>query len=170
MKERDQTMVGARPDGITRKLSAILCADIHGYTRLMDRDEAGTVVRLTRSLALIRNLVVDYGGAVVNIAGDWNLSRSFQAQARRCILPWKCKGNCPTNRRGPTDKNLLPTGSGLLLEIPSPAKTGFTATISNWQPHPRTRGSRRNMHIGHRLPDREELAPNFPCGHSESKR
>ncbi len=63
-------MVGARPQGFIRKLSAILYADIHGYARLMDRDESGTVMRITRSLALIRNLVGDYGGAVVNTAGD----------------------------------------------------------------------------------------------------
>jgi adenylate cyclase len=60
----------ARPEELNRQLSGILYADIHGYTRLMDRDEAGTVMRLTRSLALIRNLVGDYGGAVVNTAGD----------------------------------------------------------------------------------------------------
>lgn len=53
-----------------RKLSAVLYADIHGYARLMERDEAGTVVRVVRSLALIRNLVGDYGGTVENIAGD----------------------------------------------------------------------------------------------------
>ncbi|MEW9805358.1 adenylate/guanylate cyclase domain-containing protein [Mesorhizobium sp. ZMM04-5] len=60
----------ARTEALNRKLSAILFADVHGYSRLMDRDEAGTVVRLTRSLSLIRNLVVDYGGSVVNTAGD----------------------------------------------------------------------------------------------------
>jgi TolB-like protein/class 3 adenylate cyclase len=63
-------MVGARPDFGTRKLSAILYADIHGYTRLMEDDEPGTVFRVTRSLALIRNLVGDYGGTIVNTAGD----------------------------------------------------------------------------------------------------
>lgn len=51
-------------------LSAILYADIHGYSRLMDRDEAGTIVRVARSLALIRHLVGDYGGEVRNTAGD----------------------------------------------------------------------------------------------------
>ena len=45
-------------------------ADIHGYSRLMDHDEAGTIVRVTRSLTLIRALVGDYGGTVENIAGD----------------------------------------------------------------------------------------------------
>ena len=63
-------MVIARTATLNRKLSAILFADVYGYSRLMDRDEAGTVVRLTRSLSLIRILVGDYGGSVVNTAGD----------------------------------------------------------------------------------------------------
>ncbi|MEQ1942395.1 tetratricopeptide repeat protein [Mesorhizobium sp. VNQ89] len=63
-------MVIARTETLNRRLSAILYADVHGYSRLMDHDEAGTVVRLTRSLTLIRNLVSDYGGSVVNTAGD----------------------------------------------------------------------------------------------------
>jgi adenylate cyclase len=63
-------MVIARTATLNRKLSAILFADVYGYSRLMDRDEAGTVVRLTRSLSLIRTLVGDYGGSVVNTAGD----------------------------------------------------------------------------------------------------
>ncbi|MFD2442136.1 adenylate/guanylate cyclase domain-containing protein [Paracoccus kondratievae] len=49
---------------------AVLYADVHGYTRLVEKDEAGTVARLTRSQHLIRGLVSDYGGAVVNTAGD----------------------------------------------------------------------------------------------------
>lgn len=63
-------MANARPPALNRKLSAILYADVHGYSRLMDRDEPGTVAKLTRSLTLIRMLVGDYGGAVVNTAGD----------------------------------------------------------------------------------------------------
>jgi TolB-like protein/class 3 adenylate cyclase len=63
-------MVIARTGTLNRKLSAILYADVHGYSRLMDHDEAGTVVRITRTFSLIRNLVGDYGGAVANTAGD----------------------------------------------------------------------------------------------------
>ena len=63
-------MVIPRTETLNRKLSAILYADVHGYSRLMDNDERGTVVRLTRSLGLIRSLVGDYGGSVVNTAGD----------------------------------------------------------------------------------------------------
>ncbi len=62
-------MVIARTGTLNRKLSAILYADVHGYSRLMDHDEAGTVVRITRTFSLIRNLVGDYGGAVANTAG-----------------------------------------------------------------------------------------------------
>jgi TolB-like protein len=36
----------------------------------MDRDEVGTIVRVTRSLGVVRTLVGDYGGSVENIAGD----------------------------------------------------------------------------------------------------
>lgn len=63
-------MVGDPSKLSHRKLSAVLYADIHGYSRLMERDEAGTVVRVTRSLGMIRNLVGDYGGNVENTAGD----------------------------------------------------------------------------------------------------
>ena len=63
-------MVTGRYELFNRKLSAIVYADVHGYSRLMDQDEAGTVVRLTRSLSFIRGLVGDYGGSVVDTAGD----------------------------------------------------------------------------------------------------
>ncbi len=60
----------AQPGLTGPRLQAVLYADIHGYTRLIEQDEAGTILRLTRSIALIRNLVGDYGGTVVNTAGD----------------------------------------------------------------------------------------------------
>lgn len=63
-------MVIARTEKLNRKLSAILYADVHGYSRLMDNDEQGTVVRLIRSQSLISSLVGDYGGSVVDTAGD----------------------------------------------------------------------------------------------------
>ncbi|MDQ7774908.1 MAG: adenylate/guanylate cyclase domain-containing protein [Paracoccus aminovorans] len=52
------------------RLTTVLYADIHNYTGLVERDEQGTLARLTASLALIRALAGDYGGAVVNTAGD----------------------------------------------------------------------------------------------------
>ena len=57
----------ARP---RRDLSAILFADVHGYAKLMDRNEERTYERVTRSVRLIKSLIGDYGGRVMNVAGD----------------------------------------------------------------------------------------------------
>ena len=56
--------------GPSRQLSAILFADVQGYTRSMSRDEEGTYNRVTRAIGLIRSLIGDYGGRVVHTAGD----------------------------------------------------------------------------------------------------
>jgi adenylate cyclase len=49
---------------------AILCADVHGYSRLMARNEERTHERVSRSLRLARSVIGDYGGWVANVAGD----------------------------------------------------------------------------------------------------
>jgi adenylate cyclase len=53
-----------------RDLSAILFADVHGYAKLMDRDEQRTYERVSRSIRLMKSLIGDYGGRVMNVAGD----------------------------------------------------------------------------------------------------
>jgi adenylate cyclase len=53
-----------------RQLSAILFADVHGYSRLMAKNEQRTYERLTQSLRLIRSLMADYGGQFIRTAGD----------------------------------------------------------------------------------------------------
>lgn len=53
-----------------RDVSAILFADVHGYAKLMDRNEERTYERVTRSIRLIKSLIGDYGGRVMNVAGD----------------------------------------------------------------------------------------------------
>lgn len=53
-----------------RKLTTILCADVAGYSRLMDRDEAGTLARLMACREAIDGLVARHQGRVVNTAGD----------------------------------------------------------------------------------------------------
>lgn len=57
-----------------RALSAILIADIKGYSRLMGQDEEATIRRVTESVSLMRGLVTDYGGRIRNVAGDGVLS------------------------------------------------------------------------------------------------
>ncbi len=53
-----------------RKLSAVLSADVKGYSRLMGQDEAGTVNRLKEYRALMTGLIQQYRGRVVDSPGD----------------------------------------------------------------------------------------------------
>jgi class 3 adenylate cyclase/tetratricopeptide (TPR) repeat protein len=53
-----------------RDRSAILFADVHGYAQLMDRNEERTYERVSRSIRLMKSLIGDYGGRVMNVAGD----------------------------------------------------------------------------------------------------
>jgi class 3 adenylate cyclase len=53
-----------------RQLSAILFADVHGYSGLMARNEERTYQRVTQAIRLIRSLIGDYGGEVQHVAGD----------------------------------------------------------------------------------------------------
>ena len=53
-----------------RQHSAILFADVHGYSRLMAKNEDRTYQRVTQAVRLIRSLIGDYGGHVQHVAGD----------------------------------------------------------------------------------------------------
>jgi TolB-like protein/class 3 adenylate cyclase len=53
-----------------RKLSAVLSADVKGYSRLMGKDEASTVDRLKEYRALMTDLIQRYRGRVVDSPGD----------------------------------------------------------------------------------------------------
>jgi class 3 adenylate cyclase len=56
--------------GFKRKLTAILSADVEGYSRLMDDDEESTVRKLTAYRTAIADLVQQYHGRVVDTPGD----------------------------------------------------------------------------------------------------
>jgi adenylate cyclase len=55
---------------VERKLTAILCADVHGYSRLMGADEEATLRTLTAYRELIDNLIQKHHGRFVDSAGD----------------------------------------------------------------------------------------------------
>jgi adenylate cyclase len=42
---------------------------VHGYAQLMDRNEEGTYERGLQSIRLMKSLIGDYGGRVMNVAG-----------------------------------------------------------------------------------------------------
>src|ERR1700732_1454122 len=53
-----------------RKLAAILCADVHGFSRLMGEDEEATLRTLTSHRKLIDSQIENHHGRFVNSAGD----------------------------------------------------------------------------------------------------
>jgi adenylate cyclase len=55
---------------VERKLSAIFAADIAGYSRLMARDEIGTLTRLKACRVIVDGLIASHRGRIFNTAGD----------------------------------------------------------------------------------------------------
>jgi adenylate cyclase len=53
-----------------RKLTAILCADVFGYSRLMGENEEATLRTLSSHRKLIDSLIEQHHGRFVNSAGD----------------------------------------------------------------------------------------------------
>jgi class 3 adenylate cyclase len=54
----------------SRKLTTIFCADVQDYTRLMGRDEEGTLSTLRRYRDAMKRLIEAHGGRVINTWGD----------------------------------------------------------------------------------------------------
>jgi TolB-like protein/class 3 adenylate cyclase/Flp pilus assembly protein TadD len=64
-------MVQERPVRVERRLSAILAADVAGYSRLMHDDEEATHARLTALLAeAVEPAIAEHGGRIVKNTGD----------------------------------------------------------------------------------------------------
>ena len=63
-------------EGFKRKLTAILSADVVGYSRLMEDDEEATVRTLTSYREVIATLIKQHNGMVVDSPGD-NLLAEF---------------------------------------------------------------------------------------------
>jgi adenylate cyclase len=70
-----------------RKMSAILSADVKGYSRLMSQDEEGTVKALKQHRDAIARLVSEHRGRVVDSPGD-NVLAEFASvvDATRCAV------------------------------------------------------------------------------------
>jgi TolB-like protein/class 3 adenylate cyclase len=84
-------MVQEQPSRIGRKLSAILAADVAGYSRLMHDDEEATHSRLTALLTdVAQPAVAKYGGRTVKNTGDGFLAEFPSAvEAVRAALQFQ---------------------------------------------------------------------------------
>src|SRR5215813_10143359 len=71
-----------------RRLAAILAADVVGYSRLMEQDEAGTLVALAdRRKVILEPLLAKYRGRVVRLMGDGTLAEFASAvDAVQCAV------------------------------------------------------------------------------------
>src|SRR5262249_53204082 len=66
----EATMRSMTDDKVKRRLTTVLCADVHGYSRLMGADEAGTLGTLRRYRDAVAGLVKRHDGRIVNTWGD----------------------------------------------------------------------------------------------------
>ncbi len=90
----------------TRKLAAILSADVEGYSRLMEADELDTIATLKKHRSVIETLVNGYRGRVVDAPGD-NILAEFASvmDAVRCAFDIQ-KELSEKNSRLPQDKRM----------------------------------------------------------------
>jgi adenylate cyclase len=74
-------------EGFTRKLTAVLSADVKGYSRLMGEDEAATVRTITDYREVMSELIQGHRGRVVDSPGD-NILAEFASvvDAVRCAV------------------------------------------------------------------------------------
>jgi len=81
-------MVQERAARIERKLSAILAADVAGYSRLMHHDEEATHAKLTALLSEgVEPVIAEHGGRIVKSTGDGFLAEFPSAvQAVRAAM------------------------------------------------------------------------------------
>jgi TolB-like protein/class 3 adenylate cyclase/Flp pilus assembly protein TadD len=73
-------MAQEHPDRIRRRLSAILAADVAGYSRLMHNNEEATHAKVTALLAnAVEPAIVEHGGRIIKNTGDGFLAEFSSA-------------------------------------------------------------------------------------------
>ena len=58
------------PMAVSRRLVAVLAADVDGYSRLMGADEVGALRGLTERRAILDRFIGEHRGRIANTAGD----------------------------------------------------------------------------------------------------
>jgi TolB-like protein/class 3 adenylate cyclase len=88
-----QAMVQERPVRVERRLSAILAADVAGYSRLMHTEEEATHARLTALLTdAVAPAIAEHGGRLVKNTGDGFLAEFPSAvQAVRAAVQFQTR-------------------------------------------------------------------------------
>jgi len=94
-------------NGLKRKLTAILSADVEGYSRLMGNDEASTIHTLTAYKAVMTDHIEQNRGRVVDAPGD-NLLAEFASvvNAVQCAVDIQ-RELAERNEKLPKDRNMV---------------------------------------------------------------
>jgi adenylate cyclase len=92
--------------GPERRLSAILSADVHGFSRLMGEDEPTTVRTMMAYRELMTRLVGDHRGRVVDVSGD-SLLAEFPSVVDAVHCAAALQGELATRNAGlPEDRRM----------------------------------------------------------------
>ena len=92
---------------VKRKLSAILSADVVGYSQLMGDDEEATVRTITAYRKLMTNLIKEHHGRVVDAKGD-NILAEFASVVDACQYALKIqKGLKSRNNELPEHRRMV---------------------------------------------------------------
>jgi adenylate cyclase len=78
---------GPMTEKLKRRLTTVLCADVQGYSRLMEADEPGTLATLRRYRTAMAALVERHDGRIVNTWGDAVIAEfSSVVEAVQCAI------------------------------------------------------------------------------------
>jgi adenylate cyclase len=109
---KEKTLIGER---VERRLSAILAADVAGYSRLMGQDEAGTLARLrAHRREFIDPKIGEHKGRIVKTTGDGILIEfPSVVEAVACAVAVQ-RGMTERNAETPVDQRIVfPVGVDL---------------------------------------------------------
>src|SRR5436190_15641997 len=92
---------------VERRLTAILAADVAGYSRLMGADEEGTLGQLkAHRRALVDPKIAEHGGRIVKTTGDCMLVEfASVVDALRCAVEVQ-RGMAERNAQVPQEKRI----------------------------------------------------------------
>jgi adenylate cyclase len=95
-------------EGVQRRLTTIMAVDVVGYSRLMERDEAGTLTTLkARRKTLLEPLVAKYRGRIFKLTGDGVFTEfASTVNAVQCALDLQ-RDMATANAELPADRHIL---------------------------------------------------------------
>jgi adenylate cyclase len=97
-----QAKMAAMMGTVKRRLTTVLCADVEGYTRLMEADETGALAALRRCREAMATLAARHDGRIVNTWGDAIIAEfTSVVEAVQCAVDIQEELSEESDRAGP---------------------------------------------------------------------